>query len=183
MLIPDIEFTEYFDDHNEPKHNVGQYEVVDAIFLKTRTASISMSTPLKIRTSKPKNGTRDIWKKATTLTPGDLADTKVHVTLRLDPHIYRDILKARTDAGDKSVTATIERLLRNQLSRGHDVSNFEVEILSAVKNLLVHSSLQDVVLSQVVMSGSDKAVQKKLSRAREVLQRDLSRVAKLIPSG
>lgn len=32
MLLPDIEFTEYFDDHNESEHNIGQLEVVEAIF-------------------------------------------------------------------------------------------------------------------------------------------------------
>lgn len=140
-----------------------------------------MSTRSTTQTSKKTKTVGDVWKKATTVTPSDLVDTKIHLTLRLDAKLYRDILIARKAAGDKSITATIERLLRAQLATALDMPKFQFEILRALRNLLVHSSVQDAVLSEVVTAAAKKGVQKKLSRDYEILRDDLNRVTRLIP--
>src|SRR5438270_11199711 len=56
-----------------------------------------------------------IWEGAETLSPSETKDVKVHLTLRLDPTLYRAILTEKKLAGERTVTATVERLLQKAI--------------------------------------------------------------------
>ena len=59
----------------------------------------------------------EIWRDATLLSASDTKDAKVHVTLRLDPNVYRAILAEKKAKHGRTITATIERLLSEGLQK------------------------------------------------------------------
>lgn len=90
-----------------------------------------------------------IWRDAVTLSPAQTKDAKVHVTLRLDPNVYRAILAEKKAMKDRTITATIERVLDRGLQSGETAPHGEADaklIHAALRNLVAHSAVQDAVL-------------------------------------
>ncbi|HTD33011.1 MAG TPA: hypothetical protein VK665_05105 [Candidatus Elarobacter sp.] len=107
----------------------------------------------------PRDSDDAMWAESTTLTPAETKDAKVHVTLRLDPNTYRAILAEKKRKRERTVTATIERLLRDALD---DEGRREVgELAVSLRNLVAHGFAQDAILAVlarniVIQSAEDK---------------------------
>jgi hypothetical protein len=85
-----------------------------------------------------------IWKDATILSPAETKDVKIHLSLRLDASLYRAVLSEKKSKRDRTVTATIERLLRDGLKGQSHRAN--AEVLQAVRNMIAHGVAQDAIL-------------------------------------
>jgi hypothetical protein len=104
---------------------------------------------------------------ATTLTPAETKDVKVHVTLRLDPELYKAVLAEKKRGADRTTTATIERLLRERLEGSSDD---RAPVLAAMRSLIVHGIYQEAVLGILTRavtpaSRQDKATLEELKAA------------------
>jgi len=99
---------------------------------------------MKQKTSATKD---DIWKDAETLSPEDTKDVKVHLSLRLDPHVYRKILAMKKAVGDRTVTSTIERLLEVGMHRSEAAEATASDLATALRNMISHTVAQDDVLA------------------------------------
>lgn len=94
----------------------------------------------------------DIWENSVTLSPDDTKGAKIHLTLRLDPHVYREILAVKKAGKDRTITSTMERLLSKGLERHADQMRDHIDpmmISRALRNVVVHSVTQDAVLEMV----------------------------------
>ena len=127
-----------------------------------------------------KNKNDRIWDEASTLRPEDLSETKVHVTLRVDPRLYRKILEEQKRSRERTVTATIERILR---------SSFEVpkidlymNVLAALRNVVAHSLLQDDVIRTVAEGEPADANVQKLLTEQGALRTENESLERLIES-
>jgi hypothetical protein len=96
------------------------------------------------RAGEPLESDDAIWQDATTLSSADTKDAKIHLSLRLDPMIYRAVLAEKRSKRDRTITATIERLLNIGLDGGNQVRDMYAR--EALRNLVVHSVAQDRVL-------------------------------------
>jgi len=85
-----------------------------------------------------------IWDGAEILSAVDTHDAKVHVTLRLDPALYRDIVAAKKTRGERTITSTIERVLRSGLLQEEDVTR--TDVARQLRNIVVHGVAQDAIL-------------------------------------
>jgi hypothetical protein len=101
------------------------------------------------RHDEPRDSDEAIWREASTLSPADTRDAKIHVTLRLDPGVYRAILAEKKASGDRTITSTIERILGKGLRSGSTDDSEAKAIRDALRNLVVHSIGQDAVLRMV----------------------------------
>ncbi|HEY5021863.1 MAG TPA: hypothetical protein VII30_05160 [Gemmatimonadaceae bacterium] len=96
-----------------------------------------------------RDGDEAIWRDAITLSPADTKDARIHVTLRLDPNVYRAVLAEKKATKDRTITSTIERLLSKGLQRSGGGSTDETHantVRAALRNLVAHSVVQDAVL-------------------------------------
>jgi hypothetical protein len=96
-----------------------------------------------------RDGDEAIWRDAITLSPADTKDARIHVTLRLDPNVYRAILAEKKAMKDRTITSTIERLLSKGLQRSDGGSTDETRAnatRNALRGLVVHSVVQDAIL-------------------------------------
>jgi hypothetical protein len=119
-----------------------------------------------------------IWEDAVTLHPEDLAGTKIHLSLRLDPRLYRRILAEQKRSQDRTITATVERILKASFEDRR--STDYVRVLVALRNLLVHSALQDEVISAVAASNSAKANVEKLLTEKEKMRMERDALEELV---
>ncbi|MGC2405205.1 MAG: hypothetical protein WA431_02210 [Candidatus Cybelea sp.] len=103
----------------------------------------------------------NIWDEAISLKSSRLSATKVHVSLRLDPKLYRMILSEQKQRKDRTVTATIERILSNHFAGTE--SEALLRILVTVRNMLVHSALQDDIISAVAKTVDDSNLNRLLT--------------------
>ncbi|HEX3466284.1 MAG TPA: hypothetical protein VHS78_19710 [Candidatus Elarobacter sp.] len=79
------------------------------------------------------------------MTAAETKDAKIHVTLRLDPNTYRAILAEKKAKHERTVTATIERLLREALdAEGRQEMR---DLATALRNVVAHGFAQDAVLA------------------------------------
>jgi hypothetical protein len=118
-----------------------------------------------------------IWDDAVSLKSSNLSGTKVHISLRLDPKLYRRILSEQKQRKDRTVTATIERILSNHFSAAE--SEAFLRILVTVRNMLVHSALQDEIISVVAKTLDDSNL-KKLLTERANLQNQSEALAEML---
>lgn len=129
-----------------------------------------------------KSKEENIWTDAVTLRSEDLAETKVHVTLRIDPNLYRKILAEQKRSKDRTVTATVERILRSKLEES-GVEAY-VKILGTLRNVLAHSALQDEIISKLAPAKASKSninIEKLLTERRK-LSAESDSLEKLIES-
>jgi hypothetical protein len=100
-------------------------------------------------TSNDDDGEDDaIWDTATMLSGKDTKDVKIHVTLRLDAKLYREIFAQKKAAHDRTITATIERLISQGLR--HGTSDGErSQSRRIITSLVAHSAKQDAVLEML----------------------------------
>jgi hypothetical protein len=100
------------------------------------------------RFDEPRESDEEIWQGATTLSPADTRDARIHVTLRLDPSLYRAITTEKKASKDRTITSTIERLLHKGLERsGRAEKDADDSLIRrALRNLVAHAVVQDAVL-------------------------------------
>jgi hypothetical protein len=85
-----------------------------------------------------------IWEDAETLSPSETKDSKIHLTLRLDPVLYRAVVREKKKRQDRTVTATVEWLLQEGLN--HKKFDSQLEIIQQMRNMIVHGIAQDAIL-------------------------------------
>jgi hypothetical protein len=111
------------------------------------------------RDEEPRDSDDAMWADSTTLTTAETKDAKVHVTLRLDPNTYRAILAEKKRKHERTVTATVERLLRDALD---DQGRREIgDLAASLRNLVAHGFAQDAILALLarniaIQSAEDK---------------------------
>lgn len=126
------------------------------MLLRTPTKSPHKKITMKNIRKKP-----NIWDEAVSVKSSRLSGTKVHVSLRLDPKLYRMILSEQKHRKDRTVTATIERILSNHFDG--TASGALLRILVTVRNMLVHSALQDDIISAVAKTVDDSNLNRLLT--------------------
>lgn len=113
-----------------------------------------------------RDGDETIWRDAVTLSPDDTKDAKVHITLRLDPNVYRAIVAEKKAAKERTITSTIERLLSKGLQGGTSPDEGESALMrSALRNLVAHSVVQDTILEMI-----SRHLKPRSSRDRELIE-------------
>jgi hypothetical protein len=102
------------------------------------------------RAGEPRESDESIWRDAVTVGPEGTKDAKIHLTLRLDPDLYKTVLAERRAKKERTITATIERLLRDGLagSTSADFRNPE-RFGEILRTLVVHSVVQDELLAAI----------------------------------
>jgi hypothetical protein len=121
---------------------------------------------------------RDIWKHAEIVTAQELGETKIHVTMRLDPKLYRKILLEQKRENERTVTATIERILKASLDDRH-VMDY-VRVVATIRNLLAHSALQDEILTAIAAAGDADVNIPKLLTERDGLKSQSDMLGELV---
>ncbi len=109
-----------------------------------REPQASESNTMTERDDEARDSDDAIWKDAETLSPADTRDAKVHLTLRLDPLLYRAILDEKRARRDRTITATVERLLSDGLKV--ESRSMNSEILRNLRNIIAHGVAQDAIL-------------------------------------
>ena len=122
----------------------------------------------------------DIWNHAEVVTPRDLGGTKIHVTLRLDPKLYRQILLEQKKENERTVTATIERILKMNLD-DRRIKDY-IRLVATMRNMMAHSVLQDEILSAIAAAGNAKANVGKLLTERDKLKHQSDMLGELVKS-
>jgi len=123
-------------------------------------------TARKRRTREPYSD-EGAWADATSLSASETKGTKVHLTVRLDPALYKRILAEKRAGHDATTTATVERLLHERFAapRADDRN-----VVQAVRRLLVRAMYHEALLS--LMS----RLVRPRSRKEKVLLEQLERV-------
>lgn len=88
-----------------------------------------------------------IWQDATTISPEGTKDARIHVTLRLDPRVYRKIVSEKKAMHDRTITATIERLINKGLRDGNDAD--PKKIRASLETLISRSIAQESILDVI----------------------------------
>lgn len=92
----------------------------------------------------------DIWDDANVLPAASTKNAKVHVTIRLDPQLYKQIVRYRDDHGAKTTTSAIEALLQRSIGQSDiEASKQKVfeQMAVALRNVMAHAKQQDAVIA------------------------------------
>jgi Zn-dependent oligopeptidase len=76
----------------------------------------------------PKHDDESLWDGATILDPDATKDSKVHVTLRLDPELYKSLLAYKRATGARTLTQAVEASLRQSLGKNAERSTAELVV-------------------------------------------------------
>jgi hypothetical protein len=88
-----------------------------------------------------RNTDLSIWDDSEVFTASETGAAKVHLTLRLDPALYRELLKYKKQLGIRTTTAAVERAMKVGLESGK-VPDFP----TLLRNLVAHTVTQDAML-------------------------------------
>ncbi|HTW85201.1 MAG TPA: hypothetical protein VMD91_14120 [Candidatus Sulfotelmatobacter sp.] len=122
-------------------------------------------------------GDESLWHDASILSARETKDAKIHVTLRLDPAVYRAVLSEKRREKDRTITATIERLLKRGLDAAMSASPDVLDTyFDYVRNLAMHSAAQDALIECILahlkpQSKRDKALIVQFQRSRLVSEK------------
>jgi hypothetical protein len=101
-----------------------------------------------------RNTDLSIWDDSEVFTASETGAAKVHLTLRLDPALYRELLKYKKQLGIRTTTAAVERAMKVGLESGK-VPDFP----TLLRNLVAHTVTQDAMLlamARQLQTGSEK---------------------------
>jgi hypothetical protein len=102
------------------------------------------------RAGEPRESDESIWRDAVIVGPESTKDAKIHLTLRLDPDLYKAVLAEKRAQKERTITATVERLLRNGLTGNTSADFGNPERFGEIlRNLVVHSVVQDELLAAI----------------------------------
>jgi hypothetical protein len=116
-----------------------------------------------------RDGNEAIWDDATALSPKETNAAKVHVTLRLDADVYRAILAKKKAQKDRTITATVEKLLLDGL-QSDSAREPDEPIRRMLRHLIAHSAVQDNVIEAI-----SRTVKPRSTKDRQLVEAWLSR--------
>ena len=90
-----------------------------------------------------------LWDDAITLEPEATKDAKVHVTLRIDPALYKALLKFKQDSGARTITQAVESVLRTGLLPRNDRDKLAEAVVAIARTLAQHTLLQDQLIHRL----------------------------------
>jgi hypothetical protein len=90
-----------------------------------------------------------LWDDAITLETEETKDAKVHVTLRIDPVLYKALLKFKQDSGARTITQAVESVLRIGLFPRNDRNKLAEAVVAMARTLAQHTLLQDQLIHRL----------------------------------
>lgn len=117
-----------------------------------------------------------IWESGTTLSPEQTKDTKVHLTLRLDADLYRQLLRYKKHHKQRTITSAVEAILHKGLGETTDSEHREHLVEAAIAHDLYQDQLLAVLARNVhLKSERDRTIVEQFLQQSDAFGRALNR--------
>lgn len=90
-----------------------------------------------------------LWDGGTTLEADATKDAKVHMTLRVDPNLYKALLKYKQDTGARTITQALESALRAGFQASSHDDQLAETVGALARRIASHTSVQDQIIQRL----------------------------------